>query len=233
MLDPYVSGEYRTHNPDWHEADAPHKAAALARLIRYCGIAPRTVVDVGCGTGGVIAALKAAFDAELPNTAWEGWDPAEDAIRTAREREGERLQYVAGDFLQSERRADVVLLIDVVEHVVDDVAFLEALRPRADWFLLRVPLELSVLDVVRPQRVLAARAQYGHRHFYTREMALALLDTAGFRVDTWRYDRVPPPTDTARRRVVDAARRAAFAWDADRAARWLGGFSLLVCARPR
>lgn len=233
MVDPYVTGAYRAHNPDWHASDAVHKAEALARLIRYCGIVPRTVVDVGCGSGGVIAALKAAFDAELPNTAWEGWDPSEVAIGMAREREGERLQYVAGDFLRSERRADVVLLIDVVEHVVDDVAFLEALRGRADWFLLRLPLELSVLDVVRPQRVLAARIRYGHRHFYTREMALALLDTAGFRVDTWRYDRVPPPTDTMRKRLVDAARRAAFAWDEDRAARWLGGFSLLVCARPR
>ena len=105
MSDPYSSGAYADQNPDWHEADAAHKARALASLVRFTGLEPHTVVDVGCGTGRVLALLKAELDAEHPDTAWEGWDVAPEAIRRARKAEGERLTYVAGDFLDSERKA--------------------------------------------------------------------------------------------------------------------------------
>jgi len=232
VSDPYSTGSYADQNPDWHEADAGHKAHALAAAIRFAGLEPRSVVDVGCGTGRVLALLKAELDPELPNTAWEGWDIAPDAIHRARKREGERLTYVAGEFLDSERRADLLMCIDVVEHVDDDLGFLQALRSRADWFLFRIPLDLSALDVVRPRRLLDARKKYGHRHFYTRDMALDLLQAAGYRVDTVRYDRVPPPRDTRRRRIVDFVRRALFAAAPDRTVRWVGGFSLILCARP-
>jgi SAM-dependent methyltransferase len=227
------TGSYADQNPDWHEADAAHKAQALAAAIRFAGLSPRSVVDVGCGTGRVLALLKREFDRELPDTEWEGWDIAPEAIARARKREGRRLTYVAGEFLDSERQVDLLLGIDVIEHVEDDLGFLEGLRSRADWFLFRIPLDLSALDVVRPGRLLAARKVWGHRHFYTRDMALDLLQVAGYRVETLRYDRVPPPRDTPRRRVVDLARRTLFAAAPDRAVRWVGGFSLIVCARPR
>lgn len=232
MVDLYRSGAYRKLNPDWHASDAPHKVRALADLIRYCGLAPRTITEVGCGTGAVLAGLKAEFDGEWPSAAWEGWDIAPDAIRIARESEGERLQFVQGAFEASERESDLILAIDVIEHVPDDVAFLEALRARAPWLLCRIPLDLSVLDLVRPDRLIEARERYGHRHFYTRELALDLLRAAGLRPMTVRYDRVPPPRNSLRRRVADGVRRSAFAWDHDRAVLWLGGYSLLVLAYP-
>ena len=40
MVDPYRSGRYAVDNPDWHEADAPHKAEALARFLRFAGLQP-------------------------------------------------------------------------------------------------------------------------------------------------------------------------------------------------
>lgn len=233
MPDLYSTGAYADQNPDWHDADADHKAHALAAVIRFAGLAPRSVVDVGCGTGRVLMSLKAELDPELPSTAWEGWDIATEAIRRARDREGERLTFVAGEFLESERRADLLMCIDVVEHVDDDLGFLARLRSRADWFLFRIPLDLSALDIVRPGRLLDARKRWGHRHFYTREMALDLLSTAGYQVETERYDRVPPPLDSTRRRIVDLARLGWFRLSPDRAVRWVGGFSLLVLARPR
>lgn len=231
-MDPYTTGRYAAANPDWHAGDAVHKAAALARVIRFLGLEPRTVADVGCGTGDVLLRLKEELDAELPDTAWEGWDPASDAVRRARKHEGDRLQFVNADFLASERKVDLLLAIDVIEHVPDDLAFLRALRDRADWFLFRVPLDLSALDVLRPRRLVEARHRYAHRHFYTREMALDLLRTAGFRVESERFDRVAPPLDSPRRRGVDAVRRLLFALSPDPTVRWIGGFSLVVCCRP-
>lgn len=231
MTDPYTSGQYAIDNPDWHEADAAHKARALANMIRFAGLHPETVVDVGCGTGGVLWHLTQILTEDLPHTHWEGWDIAKEAVRRARKREGGRLHYVKGDFLASERQADLLLAIDVVEHVPDDVAFLEALRSRADWCLFRLPLDLSAWDLVRPDRLLEARRRWGHRHVYTRELALQTLAEAGYEVENVVYDRVPPPRDTFRQRVVDAARTGLFDVAPELTVRLLGGFSLLVLAR--
>ncbi len=231
MSEPYTTGRYAELNPDWHAGDAPHKARALAEMIRFAGLRPRTVADVGCGTGDVLRELSAELGDLLPDTMWEGWDIAREAIRRARKHEGGRLLYVGEDFLASERQVDLLLCVDVIEHVPDDVAFLEALRDRADWFLFRIPLDLSALDLVRPRRLLEARHRYGHRHLYSREVALDVLESAGFLVEKVSYHRVPPPRDTPHRRAVDAVRRSLFTRWPDETVRWLGGWSLLVLAR--
>jgi SAM-dependent methyltransferase len=222
VSDAYQTGAYAQVNPDWHEADAPHKAAVLLEVLRALGWTPRTVVDVGCGTGAVLA----RFVGEVR----EGWDPSPEAIRRAARHESEGVRFVCGDFLAESRRVDLVLCVDVLEHVPDDLAFLVALRERADRFLFRIPLDLSALDLVRPRRLLEARRNLLHRHVYSRELALDLLERAGYRAEHVRYDRVPPPLDTLRRRSVDALRRTAFAWAPDTTVRALGGWSLVVAA---
>ncbi len=225
-MDRYTSGSYARDNPDWHDGDAPHKAAGLARVIRSVGWRPATVADVGCGTGAVLHRLSRELRAELPDTRWEGWDPAPEAARGARRHEGEGVTFVEGDFTVSDRRVDLALLVDVVEHVADDVAFLAAVAERADRLLLRLPLDLSALDVLRPRRMLEARRRYGHLHAWTRELALQTLREAGLEVVHERYDRRPGAP-----RGLDRARAAAFPLRPHATVRLLGGFSLLVCAR--
>jgi SAM-dependent methyltransferase len=232
-VDPYTSGAYARDNPDWHESDAPYKVRALASLIRYGGLQPRTVVDVGCGTGGVLYGLADELRDDLAATAWEGWDPAPAAIARARTRERSGLAYVCGDFLASERRADLILCVDVIEHVPSELDLLVGLRDRAEDFVFRIPLDVSVLDVARPGRMTELRRRYGHLHAYTRESARALLEQAGYRIDIERYDRVPPPRKTPRGRLADRVRRTAFAAAPHATVRWLGGFSWLVLARAR
>lgn len=231
--DLYTSGRYAEANPTWHEEDAPHKAWALAETIRYCGLRPATVVDVGCGTGAVLYHLKTELDPELPETSYEGWDIAPAALRRARQREQHRLTFVCEDFLESERVADLILCVDTFEHVGDDVAFLRALRPRAPWFLFRIPLDLSLLDLARPRRLLTARRAYGHRHAYTRELAYQALREAGYTVAYARYHRIPQERFSPRGRVVDLARRGLFAVHPHTAVRLLGGWSLIVTASAR
>jgi SAM-dependent methyltransferase len=230
--DPYRSGTYAEANPDWHDGDAAHKARAVADLVRFAGLQPRTVVDVGCGAGGVLRHLRTELRAEWPRTEWEGFDLAPEAVRRARKTEGEGLSFVEGDFLQSERRADLILCLDVVEHVADDAAFLAALRERAPAFVFRLPLDLSALDLVRPARLLRIRERYHHRHFWTRDLAAALLRDAGFVVQHERYDRVPP-VGGRRSRAADVVRRGLVRVVPHPAVTLLGGFSWLVLATPR
>jgi len=234
MTDRYRSGRYAQDNPDWHEPDARHKARAVARMVNQCGLHPSTIADVGCGSGRVLLALKARLDAAGRDTIhYEGWDIAPQAIKRARKNEGDRLHFVCDDFLGSERRVDVILCLDTFEHVADDVSFLSQLRSRADWFVFRIPLDMSALDAARPARMLHARRQWGHRHAYNRALAEEVLAEAGYDVEVAWYHRVPPEVSGPRGRVVDLSRRAFFRAAPDLTVRLLGGWSLMVCASPQ
>ncbi|MEO0599969.1 MAG: methyltransferase domain-containing protein [Myxococcota bacterium] len=228
---PYRSGRYLDANPDWHEADAASKAQGLLPWLARLPEPPSRVLEVGCGTGAVLATLKERLDPRWPACAWEGWDIAGEAIRRARERRGPRIRFVCGDVLAAEVTADVCLTVDVVEHIADDEGFLAAIAGRAPWHLLRIPLELSALDVLRPARLLAARERYGHLHHYSRELVLDRLDRSGLTVVGTAYHRVPVAPKTRRGRLFAPVRRGLEALAPHLAARAIGGVSLVVWAR--
>jgi SAM-dependent methyltransferase len=102
-----------------------------------------TVVDVGCGTGANIEALAGEYRCV-------GVDASEEAVLLARRR-FPHLRFVAGEgpqALGSEiRRARLVLMMDVLEHVPDDFAFLSSYLAAAEpgtYFLLTVPADLAL-----------------------------------------------------------------------------------------
>lgn len=218
MIDRYRGGRYAADHPHWHAEDAAHKAAAIAVLLRDLGWCPRSVLDVGCGTGDVLAALRPA----LPGAHLIGWDV------TTPPRTAPGVERHVGDALTNAAPADLVLALDVAEHLPDPLAFLAGLARLAPRQILRLPLDLSVLDVLRPGRMLRARDIDGHLHAWTRDLALALVHEAGLRIVARRYDRVPPPEPTPRARVVQRVRRLCTRVAPDLAADLLGGTSLLI-----
>ncbi len=102
-----------------------------------------TVVDIGCGTGANIAALAGEYSCL-------GIDTSEEAISFARSRfPGVRfIQGVApADLPEGGATADLFLLMDVLEHVEDDFAFLSELLAAAApgaHLVLTVPADPSL-----------------------------------------------------------------------------------------
>lgn len=229
--DRYEGGAYADANPDWHDADAPAKADGMAPWLLRLPSPPASVLDVGCGTGRVLAELKRRLDPHWPGTHWEGWDIAGEAIRRARAHRTERLRYVCGNVLAAEVTADLCLTVDVIEHLADDEAFVAQVAQLAPWHVLRIPLDLSALDVVRPARLLDARERYGHRHFYTRDLALDRVRRAGLTVVGTAYHRIDVPPSGWRAHLLAPVRRGLQAIAPDLASRALGGASLIVFAR--
>lgn len=128
------------------------------------GIAPpasgRRVVDVGCGTGANIASLADAYTCH-------GIDPSAEGIELARSR-FPVVRFICGlapdAFGPEERDADVMLAMDVMEHVPDDFTFasslLGALKP-GGHLLVTVPADESLWS--------PHDENFGHYRRYTRD----------------------------------------------------------------
>ncbi|MBC6939058.1 MAG: class I SAM-dependent methyltransferase [Chloroflexi bacterium] len=229
----YQSGEYLEKNPRWHAADSPWKAAQILKMIRRQNLNPATVCEVGCGAGEILNRLHA----ELPATDFFGYEVSPQAYEICSAKTKERLQFRLGDLLETEARFDLLLCIDVFEHVPDYLSFLERLRGRASRFIFHIPLDLSALSLLRPARLMKTRYGVGHLHMFTAETALAVLKDTGYETldSFFTAGGLELEKNQKRLRTVLAnlPRRVLGKFSPRLAARILGGYSLLVFAKPR
>jgi hypothetical protein len=174
----YESGEYLEKNPHWHAADSAWKAEQILKMIRKHGLNPATVCEVGCGAGEILNNLHA----QLPETIFFGYEVSPQAFEICSAKSKERLQFTLGDLLKTDKRFDLLLCIDVFEHVPNYLSFLEKLRGHAERFVFHIPLDLSMLSILRPARLMKTRYGVGHVHMFTAEMALAVLKDTGYEV---------------------------------------------------
>jgi 2-polyprenyl-3-methyl-5-hydroxy-6-metoxy-1,4-benzoquinol methylase len=104
-----------------------HFRRTLCRVVR--GLRPRTVFDVGCGEGYMLAAVRAALQEAGIEATYAGVDISDDAIAAARARLGPDVELDQGDVraLAAGRRFDVVMMLEVLEHLDDPAPMLDVL----------------------------------------------------------------------------------------------------------
>ncbi len=228
----YTHGRYLEANPGWHIEDSAWKAARILELMRTHALAPASVCEIGCGAGEVLLQLHDRLD---PRTRFVGYDLSPQAIELARGRQRDRLRFAVGNPLEGswDECHDLALAIDVVEHLEDPFSFLRALRGHADRTILHIPLDISVLSVLRPTWLLHMRHSVGHLHGFVRETALALVEDAGYEIVEDRFTDAAGqyPPSTVRRRALGRARDGVHRLSPVLASRLMGGYSLLVLAR--
>lgn len=221
----YNDGRYFSKNPGWHENNAAWKASQVLSLLSERNFHPTSIVDIGCGTGGVLEVIAGA----LNGTRLVGYDLSAQAI--AMIERSDRVELKVGTPHDVHEHYDLLLSLDVFEHVEDYLGFLRSLKPIADWFVFHIPLDISAQSVMREQPLLAVRSSVGHLHYFTRATALASLQTAGFEIVC---DRLLHPTDIPGRRVktriANMPRSVGRHLRPQLSARILGGSTLLVLA---
>jgi SAM-dependent methyltransferase len=224
----YLDGTYLADNPEWDRADAAWKAAQVRAILNANRITPRSICDIGCGSGDVLANLRDAF----PLASLAGFDISPQLEPFWRHHSG--INFTCGNFHSlNTTRFDVLMMLDVFEHVRDPFSFLENSRSHAEYFVFHIPLDLSALSVARGGPLMRQRRGVGHLHFYTRELALETLTDCGYTVIDWRYTRAAETVTTHRKlktRLANLPRRLLRAIDADFSARCLGGETLVVLA---
>ena len=232
VLRRYLSAEYLEHNPSWDQEDSPWKANLVRCALERQKLQPESIVEVGCGAGKVLTTLRQFF----PETDLHGFDVAPAAAQFWPECATQGIRFTLGDFLSSsEKRYDVVLLLDVIEHLANPFEFLVRIRPRGRYFVLHIPLDLSALNVLRERPLMHVRTKVGHLHYFTKSLALALLEECGYAVLDARFTGAAfnAPQRSLKSRLMGIFRRVTYALHRDVAVRLLGGETLIVLARPR
>ena len=223
----YSDGSYLKSNPGWHVEDSPWKAQQVLRMLQQHNINPRTVAEVGCGAGEILRQLSL----HLPAATFSGYDISTDAITLAQTRQNERIHFFNMDLRASPVSFDVLLVMDVVEHIEDCFGFLRSIREKAEYKIIHIPLDMSVSLLVR-NRLIDVRKSVGHIHYFSKHTALALLEDTGYQILDWFYTPAYQiaPKDPVHR-VMAAVRSFTMTVASDITSMMLGGCPLLVLAK--
>jgi cyclopropane fatty-acyl-phospholipid synthase-like methyltransferase len=228
--DLYTSGAYAAKHPSWHVEESPWKAKEILRLMRRHGLAPRTVCEVGCGAGEVLKQLQKKMDSSC---SFLGYEISPQAFEMCQSRANERLRFKLADITkESDGGFDLILVLDVIEHIEDYFSFLRALKPKSTYKLFHIPLDISVQAILRPNGLIKRREEHAHIHYFTKETALHTLSDIDYEVIGYSY--APRSNEIGPERVqrlLRWPRSLLFAIHEDTAQRILGGYSLFVLAK--
>ena len=225
----YQDGSYLQNNPSWHQEHSQWKAAQVSRMLRRNALQPATIAEIGCGAGEILSCLAKEMGTQVR---FSGYDISPQAYGLCSGKEQSNLRFKLADLLVEPETFDVALAIDVFEHVEDYRGFLRQFRQKATHKIFHIPLDLSVQTLLRAYPLAEMRNSVGHIHFFTKDMALAVLAETGYGVQDWFYTRSSLELQQSwKSRLLKWPRALMFRVCEDFAVRVLGGCSLLVLAK--
>jgi len=180
----YTDGEYAKKHPSWHLPDAPAKAqdlrCGLLELLQRLPGKRLRIADVGAGVGGVLREVidvVRTFDADIC-TDPVGYEISQQAVNAAETLFPElpmrckHLEVGDGPF-------DVVLLVDVLEHVENPWELLRTARATSQFLLVRQPL-LENFSTFRYDNYAFQREHWGHIGLFTYRSFLDMAAATGW-----------------------------------------------------
>lgn len=171
----HYSGEYPERALEWRRICSNDKAGNIQALLGKRKVS--SVLDVGCGTGSVLAELIQRNIGDR-HVGVDVVDPSEHLDQNAkgldlRRYDGDRLPWPDNSF-------DFVYASHVVEHVPDPRGFLQELaRVSSRYVYVEVPCEITVRS--NPAAVQSA-LYIGHINAYTPDYFQILIQTAGLKI---------------------------------------------------
>jgi cyclopropane fatty-acyl-phospholipid synthase-like methyltransferase len=227
----YTEGKYLEENPAWHIEDSPWKAEHIRRIITQNMLEPKTICEVGCGAGGILEQLQAKMN---PSCLFWGYEISPQAFELCQSRSNQRLNFELGD-LQNKQNIffDLMLVIDLIEHLEDYFGFLKNIKPKSEYKIFHIPLDISVQSVLRLTPILNLRESVGHIHYFTKEIALEALKDSGYEIVDYFYTAgyVELPAKSMRNHLARIPRQLLYSIHQDLAVRVMGGYSLMILAK--
>jgi len=230
----YESKSYLNRNETWHVEDSAWKARQVLKLINVHNIKVNTICEVGCGAGEILVQLSQ----KLPhNTCFIGYDISPQLENMWKERENDRIQYIKADFLESQEHYDILMFIDVIEHIEDYIGFLRKVKDRGRYKIFNFALEIFAVKALLSHKYTHSRNKYGHIHYFNKDICLAVLNDLGFEILDYFY--APSAIDLSSistsisfsSRVLKFPRILLSKISTDLTAKLLGGYSLFLLAK--
>jgi ubiquinone/menaquinone biosynthesis C-methylase UbiE len=226
----YTTGEYLEKNPTWHVEDSAWKAKQILKIIERNKLQPSSICEVGCGAGEILNQLYL----QMPSTvSFVGYEISPQAFELCQQRKKDRLQFHLKNIFEDNKvYFDIVLAIDVIEHVEDYFGFLRSLREKGQYKIFHIPLDISVQKVLRGA-LIKLRQTVGHIHYFTKETALATLAETGYEILDYFYtaSSIDLPAKSFKALLARLPRKILYKLNKDIAVRVLGGYSLMVLTK--
>ncbi len=224
----YTDGSYlEKTGGTWHLEDSPFKAQQVVKILaRHPEVQSNTICEIGCGAGGILSELQKL----LPSyTTFTGYEISPQAHSISTRFSNSRCSYVLGDAFTDPSTYDMVLVMDVVEHVEDCFSFLRQTRQKGHWKLYHIPLDTFASATLRG---LNWWDSLGHIHLFTIETALKSLEYTGHRVVDWVFTdgSLALPRKTVLSRIANSVRLPLSKLSVKLTVRLLGGYSILILA---
>jgi SAM-dependent methyltransferase len=172
-----LEGEEAARMGRWRAIGARSKADHVETLLRRAALHPASIVEIGCGSGDVLAELhRRGLSPVL-----DGFELSHRAAEIARARNvARRVEAFDGEHVPAETSAyDLAVLTHVIEHVHDPRPLLEEAARVAPHVIVEVPLENN-RSAKRPAKQALAEAA-GHVQAFDRGAIERLVEGAGLR----------------------------------------------------
>jgi SAM-dependent methyltransferase len=227
----YTDGSYLAKNPSWHSEDSFWKAGEIYKMIKRNNLRPASVADIGSGAGQVLVCLS-KLDPQIAE--WKGFDISSQAIDMAKHSENDKIKFYRADFAEENFGSfNLVLVIDVIEHLEDYSGFLRKIRLKGQYFIFHIPLDLSCRTLLKPHVLLQQRNDVGHLHYFSKEHVEWLLKDAGYNISDWFY--TLPENDRKnvagiKNWVKKILRKVSFFINKNLSAKLWGGYSIMILA---
>jgi hypothetical protein len=224
----YQDGAYLAENPSWGVEDSAWKAEIIDQLIQQHRLSPNTVCEVGCGAGEILNQLSLRHSSTL----YTGYEVSPQAYELCLTRTRSNLRFILDDLNKKDVHFDLLLCIDVFEHIEDYLGFIKTIQTKASYKVFHIPLDLSVLSILTGS-IMTARHRLGHLHYFSKDTALATLRDAGYEIISWQFATAfsKIPAKSWRAQVAKWPRILLHAFSPNLSAKLLGGSSLLVLAK--
>jgi hypothetical protein len=230
MTNMYLDGSYVKNNPSYHVEDSPWKTQQILKMVNMHQLQPNSVCEIGCGAGEILRQLQ---DDLSKDATFHGYDISPQAIELAQQKANQRLQFYCQDLLLKDTDLyDLLLCIDVFEHVEDYMDFLRRLRQKSVYKIFHIPLDLSVQTVLRETPIVDLRHSVGHLHYFTKETALLTLKDTGYEIVDWFYTSTAIALGkTLKTKIANLPRKLLSSIAPDLTVRIFGRYSMLVLAK--
>ena len=173
----YSNGDYLSKNFSWHQEDSPYKSKLVIDMISKNKINFKSCADVGCGAGLVTKILADFYN----DKNFIGYDLSQDTQCFWEDKKSKNLSFKNEDILVNKKISDLIICLDVFEHIPNYYNFLLELNSLSKLYIFNIPLDMSVIKLITPG-IRLAREKVGHLHYFNKYTALKTLEDCNYEI---------------------------------------------------